>query len=110
MRTVPAYGELVGAVGPLPDRITAQDWVGQLPVTTKGSYDDRWPLAARCAGGRIPRHGCELDESAGSSGAPYTWIRSQPELADVHRSLALLARHLLPDDGRRFVVPHACSI
>ncbi len=108
MRTVPAYRELAG--GPVPHARTPQEWMARLPVTTKRSYIDRWPIAARCAGGRIPRQGCELDESAGSSGAPYTWIRSQPELADVHRSLALLARHLLPDDGRRFVVLNAFSM
>lgn len=109
LRTVPAYRALVhgGAVRPASD---PGAWLAQLPITTKGSYVDRWPLAARCAGGRIPAHGCELDESAGSSGAPYTWIRSQPELADVHRSLALLSRHLLPVGDRPFVVLNAFSM
>ncbi len=109
MRTVPAYRELAGAGGVAPAP-SPEEWLARLPVTTKRSYIDRWPIAARCAGGAIPAQGCELDESAGSSGAPYTWIRSQPELTDVHRSLALLARHLLPDDGRRFVVLNAFSM
>ncbi len=113
LRSVPAYRELVGGDArddAAPAR-TAAAWLARLPVTTKRSYVDRWPLEARCTGGRIPARGCELDESAGSSGAPYTWIRSRPELADVHRSLALLARHLLPaDDGRPFVVLNAFSM
>src|SRR4051794_14993167 len=108
--TVPAYRELVGdaAVGSVARG--PGDWLAALPVTTKRSYVDRFPLAARCTGGAIPRSGCELDESAGSSGAPYTWIRSEGELADVHRSLALLARHLLPVDERPFVVLNAFSM
>ncbi len=110
LRSVPAYRELVGRSAPVRPARTAEAWLAQLPVTTKRSYIDGWPLAARCAGGRIPAAGCELDESAGSSGAPYTWIRSQPELADVHRSLALLARHLLPREGRPVVVLNAFSM
>jgi phenylacetate-CoA ligase len=111
LRTVPAYRELVGdSVPATATGRTAAAWLAGLPVTTKHSYIDRWPLEARCTGGRIPDRGCELDESAGSSGAPYTWIRSQPELADVHRSLALLARHLLPADGRPIVVLNAFSM
>jgi len=110
LRTVPAYGELVAGAGPLRPARTPEAWLAQLPVTTKRSYVDRWPLAARCTGGAIPARGCELDESAGSTGAPYTWVRSPAELADVHRSLALLARHLLPADGRRVVVLNAFSM
>jgi phenylacetate-CoA ligase len=111
LRTVPAYRELVGDAGAC--GLVARrpgDWLAALPVTSKRSYVDRFPLAARCAGGAIPRSGCELDESAGSSGAPYTWIRSEGELADVHRSLALLARHLLPVGERPFVVLNAFSM
>lgn len=110
MRTVPAYRELVGNAGrPRPSR-TAAAWVAQLPVTTKRSYVDAWPLPARCRTGRLPSTRCELDESAGSTGAPYTWARSGAELADIHRSLALLARHLLPGDRRPVVVLNAFSM
>lgn len=109
MRSVPAYQELLHGARPEP-AATPAAWLAQLPITTKHSYVDRWPLEARCVGGRIPARGCELDESAGSSGAPYTWVRSHAELADVHRSLALLARHLLPDDGRPFIALNAFSM
>ncbi|MDQ1391807.1 MAG: hypothetical protein QOF30_784 [Acidimicrobiaceae bacterium] len=110
MRTVPAYASLVGQHGPPQAARSPQAWLGQLPVTTKRSYIDRWSLAERCRDGRLPAHGCDLDESAGSTGAPYTWIRSERELEDVHRSLALLSRHLLPADGRPLVVLNAFSM
>jgi phenylacetate-CoA ligase len=110
IRTVPAYASLVSEHGrPLPAR-TAEAWLGQLPVATKRSYIDGWSLAQRCRGGHIPARGCDLDESAGSTGAPYTWIRSQRELEDVHRSLALLSRHLLPADDRPLIVLNAFSM
>jgi len=110
IRTVPAYASLVGEHGlPRPAR-TPEAWLGQLPVTTKRNYIDRWSLAERCRGGRLPARGCDLDESAGSTGAAYTWIRSQRELEDVHRSLALMSRHLLPADDRPLVVLNAFSM
>lgn len=110
MRSVPAYRALVERSGrPRPAR-TPQAWLAQLPVTTKRSYIDQWSLAHRCVGGAIPASGCDLDESAGSTGSPYTWIRSQAELSDVHRSLALLARHLLPANDRPLIVLNAFSM
>ncbi|MDQ1442881.1 MAG: hypothetical protein QOG97_3109 [Acidimicrobiaceae bacterium] len=110
IRTVPAYASLIGPqTRPQPTR-TPEAWLGQLPVTTKRSYIDPWSLAERCQGGHLPARGCDLDESAGSTGAPYTWIRGQRELEDVHRSLALLSRHLLPTDDRPLVVLNAFSM
>ena len=49
----------------------------------------------RCWDGRLPARGVEVDESAGSSGTPYQWVRSADELAQVHRTLELLAGYVL---------------
>lgn len=96
---VPAYQEAVLAGGTVGTRSgTAAERLACLPETDKASYIDRYPLAARCVDGRIPARGVELDESSGSSGRPYTWVRSRRELTDVHRSLRLLARHLFGPD------------
>ena len=53
----PAFRELVGdaAVGTVARR--PGDWLAALPVTTKRSYVDRFPLAGRCTGGAVPRSG-----------------------------------------------------
>jgi phenylacetate-CoA ligase len=110
LRRTPAYAAFGAGHGrPRPCR-SAADWVAQLPITTKATYVDRWSLAERCTGGRLPSTGCQLDESAGSSGRPYTWARGRAELADVERSLALIARHLLPDDGAPIVTLNAFSM
>ena len=70
-------------------------------MTSKHSYVDAYPIGRRCQGGAMPVGGVEVDESSGSSGRPYQWVRSQAELAEVHRTLALMARYLLGDSGPR---------
>jgi phenylacetate-CoA ligase len=110
LATVPAYADFVSAV---PPRAAAADWLRELPVTDKKSYIDAYPLAARCRYGTLPVTGAELDESSGSSGRPYTWVRSTAELKQVRRKLAILVRHLLagePDDGRPIVTVNAFSM
>ena len=78
--------------------------LGALPLTDKSSYVDEHPLNSRCLGGRLPDRAAELDESAGSTGRAYTWVRSRRELAVVHRQLACLALHLLRDRTHRELV------
>jgi phenylacetate-CoA ligase len=92
---VPAYADFVAQHGGVPTAASPAEWLAALPITDKHNYVDRYRLAARCRGGEIPAVGVELDESAGSSGRPYTWARSDAELHEVHTTLAMLARHLL---------------
>jgi phenylacetate-CoA ligase len=92
LATVPAYADFAGSP---PARAPASQWLAALPVTDKKSYIDAYPLAARCRHGVIPVTGAELDESSGSSGRPYTWVRGRAELEQVRRRLALLARYIL---------------
>lgn len=110
LATVPAYADFAGAV---PPRAPAPAWLAALPVADKKSYIDAYPLAARCVHGMIPQAGAELDESSGSSGRPYTWIRSAAELEQVRRRLAILVRHLLagePDNHAPVVTVNAFSM
>ena len=110
LTTVPAYADFAS---PVPPRAAAADWLRALPVTDKKSYIDAYPLAARCRHGELPATGAELDESSGSSGRPYTWVRSAAELEQVRRKLAILVRHLLagePDDGGPIVTINAFSM
>ena len=100
LREVPAYAEFVGASGGLAAVGRPESWLATLPITDKRTYIDRYPLAARCRGGVVPDGSAELDESAGSSGTPYTWIRGTAELRDTHLTMAMLARHLLDGPAR----------
>jgi phenylacetate-CoA ligase len=109
LATVPAYADFAG---PPPRRAPAAEWLSQLPVADKKSYIDAYPLAARCRHGVLPA-AAELDESSGSTGQPYTWIRSVTELEQVRRKLAIMVRHLIQDEtppGRPVVTINAFSM
>ncbi|MGI6879673.1 phenylacetate--CoA ligase family protein [Microbacterium sp. gxy059] len=56
--------------------------------TDKKRYVTRYAEADRCWGGRIEIAGTVVDESSGSSGTPFNWMRSKRELSAVHRNVA----------------------
>ena len=58
------------------------------PVTTKDNYVRRHDDADRCWHGRLESRGTTVDESSGSSGTPYNWVRGRNELSDIHRNVA----------------------
>ena len=68
-----------------------------LPETDKATYVDRWSLEDRCVGGRIPLRGTTIDESSGSTGTPYNWVRSREERLHVRRMIGFFARYTFGD-------------
>ena len=68
------------------------------PETSKDTYVSRFGFAERCWNGRIPLVGTAVDESAGSSGTPYNWLRSRTELGDVHLNTANWLRFTFPTE------------
>ena len=97
IRRVPAYRHYIeeqathGLQAP-PSRI-----LGSLPETDKHSYIDRYALEDRCVDGEFPFAGTTLDESSGSTGRPYDWIRSARERSVAHRNIGFFARYTLGD-------------
>jgi phenylacetate-CoA ligase len=87
---VPAYRARLEAAAVDPDRIGTLE---ALPETDKASYVDRWSLAERCLDGRIPLRGTTIDESSGSTGTPYNWVRSAEERRHVRRMIGFFARY-----------------
>jgi phenylacetate-coenzyme A ligase PaaK-like adenylate-forming protein len=100
-RRCPAYRALLDERGGFPSGSPAEV-LAALPVLTKSSYIDRWSAADRCIDGCLPTVG-QVDESAGSSGAPYTWVRSRGEVVDVHTTIRRLVP-LLAESGPMLVV------
>jgi phenylacetate-CoA ligase len=68
------------------------------PETTKENYVKRYDFSARCRHGRIPIAGTLVDESAGSSGMAFNWLRSSQELRDVHLNTANWIRFTFPTE------------
>src|SRR5438034_4165845 len=93
VRRVPAYRAYVAAQGVAVDRLVPAGILEKLPETDKRSYIDQYPLAERCLYGRIPFAGTTIDESSGSTGTPYNWIRSEAERHIAHRNISFFARY-----------------
>jgi phenylacetate-CoA ligase len=95
-RRVPAYRAFVDASGWSDEpHLTAAGRLARLPVTDKERYVRAYPTSARCLDGQIPLVGTEIDESSGSSGVPFNWVRSSEELTEMHRGLSQFARYLI---------------
>jgi len=104
-RRVPAYRQRLEELAIDPDRITSLE---ELPETDKASYVDPWSLSARCVDGRIPLRGTTIDESSGSTGTPYNWVRGEEERRHVRRMISFFARYTFGD--RPLVVLNAFSM
>ncbi|HEX2754456.1 MAG TPA: hypothetical protein VHM48_03275, partial [Candidatus Limnocylindrales bacterium] len=92
-RSVPAYGRFLAESGVNVASLFPLGVLGHLPETDKASYVDRYGLLERCVGGAVPYPGTTIDESSGSTGTPYNWIRSRREREVAHRNIGFFARY-----------------
>lgn len=93
LHRVPAYHAHLKRAGIDPDRLPPAGIVGRVPETDKRSYIDPNPMATRCVDGRIAYKGVTIDESSGSTGTPYNWIRGAAERTVAQRNIAFFARY-----------------
>jgi phenylacetate-CoA ligase len=89
VRKVPAYRRFTqaapaGAVDPVALR---------LPASDKANYIRPFTIPERCVGGRLPTRGVAIDESSGSTGTPYNWVRSLEERVTTHTFISHFACH-----------------
>ena len=93
LHRVPAYRAYLTSAGIDPDRLPPAGSLERVPETDKHSYIDPYPMAERCVDGRIAFKGVTIDESSGSTGTPYNWIRGAAERAVAQRNIAFFARY-----------------
>ncbi len=91
--SVPAYRQFLRDNGVHGDALFPLGILGRLPETDKKSYVDRFGMLERCVGGRVPYPGTTIDESSGSTGTPYNWIRGRREREVAHRNIGFFARY-----------------
>lgn len=84
VKKVPAYTKFVS------DRGLGNSGI---PETDKESYIKAFPTEARCVGGRIPLSKVMIDESSGSTGTPFNWVRSLGERHQSHLFVSYFARY-----------------
>jgi phenylacetate-CoA ligase len=92
-RRVPAYGRYLAESGVDAAGLFPLGILRHLPETDKKSYVDRYGLLDRCLGGAVPYPGTTIDESSGSTGTPYNWIRGRKERDVAHRNIGFFARY-----------------
>jgi phenylacetate-CoA ligase len=92
-RRVPAYGRYLAECGVDVAGLFPLGILGHLPETDKKTYVDRYGLMDRCIGGAVPYPGTTIDESSGSTGTPYNWIRGRRERDVAHRNIGFFARY-----------------
>jgi phenylacetate-CoA ligase len=103
-KRVPAYGQFLAEHNHVFHPLA----LDAFPETSKESYVTRYSFADRARDGKIPVVGTVIDESAGSSGTPYNWVRSAAELHDVHLNTANWVRSTFP--SRRLFAINAFSM
>jgi len=82
--------------------------LGSYPPTSKQNYVAAFTEEQRCRRGELEIEGSVVDESSGSSGRPFNWVRSRRELRSVHKNLAGFTTMVFP--GRRRFVINAYSM
>jgi len=82
LREVPAYGEFVRARSGT-----------SIPETDKESYIRPFSTDARCVGGTFLDARTMIDESSGSTGTPYNWVRSERERHESHTFVSYFATY-----------------
>jgi phenylacetate-CoA ligase len=98
-RHVPAYRQFLEAQGYRDDpHLDLAQRFRLLPIMDKDNYIKAYSTEARCRGGTIPLRFTQIDESSGSSGRPYNWVRGQRELHNMHLEMSQFARYLFGED------------
>jgi len=93
VRSVPAYRRFLREAGVRAEALFPLGILERLPETDKRNYVDRFDLLDRCVDGRVPFVGTTIDESSGSTGTPYNWIRGARERLVAHRNIGFFARY-----------------
>jgi phenylacetate-CoA ligase len=90
---VPAYRQFLADAGVRAGGLFPLGILQRLPETDKQNYVDRFGLLERCVAGAVPFPGTTIDESSGSTGTPYNWIRGRREREVAHRNIGFFARY-----------------
>ena len=64
-----------------------------IPETDKVDYVKAFPLPSRCNDGVLPMSRVVIDESSGSTGQPFNWVRTPEERLATHVFISHFARY-----------------
>ena len=108
-KQVPAYSRFLAEQGFVDaGHASFAEQFASIPATDKNSYVRVFSTTERCVGGRIPAEQVIVDESSGSTGLPYNWVRSKTEVEYTRRVCSYFFRHAL--SGKPLFVINAFSM
>jgi len=105
---VPAYKDFLHKSVWSCKSANAKEIFQSLPITDKPNYILPYSTEERCLGGNFFHEGVVIDESSGSTGIPYNWVRSQRERAMVKSVIGVYLKYCYGD--KKFVVLNTFSM
>jgi phenylacetate-CoA ligase len=95
-RAVPAYRDFLAKAGHASAKVPFE----RLPAMSKDAYVRAYPTEQRCMGGTYLIPGVAIDESSGSTGRPYNWVRGIHERRRARLELARMLEWALGERSR----------
>lgn len=105
---VPAYRDFLVKTQWSPTTTDANELFKTLPVTDKKNYVLPYSTEERCLNGNFVFEGVVIDESSGSTGIPYNWVRSQEEREIVKNLIGLYLRYCYGNE--KFIILNTFSM
>lgn len=97
-RHVPAYKEFLERSGWSCKSTRCREIFESLPVMDKPNYILPFTMEERCLNGKFLYEGVVIDESSGSTGIPYNWVRSERERELVKKVIAVYLRYCFGEE------------
>jgi len=105
---VPAYRKFLEASGWICPDACFQDIFASLPVMDKPNYILPYSMEERCLDGNFLYEGVVIDESSGSTGVPYNWVRDLRERNIVKSLIGVYLRYCF--GGTRYIILNTFSM
>ena len=95
-RKVPAYRDFLARHGVTSIHLPFE----KLPIMAKDNYVRAYRTEERCLNGAYLSAGVAIDESSGSTGTPFNWVRGAQERRRVRRELARMLEFMFGKQPR----------
>ena len=105
---VPAYQKFLEANGWTCPSANIREIVASLPIMDKKNYILPYSTEERCLDGKFFAEGVVIDESSGSTGIPYNWVRSAREREMVKDVIGVYLRYCFGD--QKYIVLNLFSM
>ncbi len=105
---VPAYKDLLCKSSWSCNFIDIKEIFQSLPITDKSNYILPYSTEDRCLNGKFFYEGVVIDESSGSTGIPYNWVRSRKEREIVKSLIGIYLKYCFGE--KKFIILNTFSM